>query len=216
VNAVLTCNIGGIDDLKPMVNQIAPTCYFAFTEKNLPLPLPNLNDRLKGKYLKINTHRFLPEYSNYIWIDGRVEVLSMDFVRMMSEHLKNHDVVICTHDQRSNVYEEIHFIQDLMKQGNKYLLARYKEEPFEEELDFYRSEGLPEDYPLYACTVFARRNDAKVNFAFSDWFLRSLEFTCFDQCMFSYIVWRYNLKVKALPYEELLKYVTIGKHKAVK
>lgn len=216
MTALLTCNIGDIDEVVEPVEQTIVHDYFCFTEKNLPFPLPNLGDRLKGKYLKINPHRFLTNYDNFIWIDGRVQPKHQDFVKFMTRPLQEYDIVIPTHQYRTNVYEEISFVQEHMQKGNQYLLTRYAHEPFMDEWDFYKREGLPRTFPLYACGCFARRNDEKLNRIFRDWWLRSLEFTSFDQCMFSYIAWKFKLKVYTFPYEEMLHYITIGKHKTVK
>jgi hypothetical protein len=216
VTALLTCNIGGIDQVVEPVAQTLPHDYYCFTEHNLPYPLPNLGDRLKGKYLKINAHRFLPKHDSYVWIDGRIVVDSPDLMKFITEPLQDYDIVIPTHEYRSNVYDEISFVLEHMAQGNKYLLARYAHEPFMDEWNFYKSEGLPKTFPLYACGCFARRADDKVNRVFRDWWLRSIEFTSFDQCMFSYIAWKFNLKVYTFPYKELLKYITVGKHKVIK
>lgn len=215
-NALLTCNIGGIDEVIKPITQSVHADYFCYTDAVLPYPLPNLGDRMKGKYLKMNAHRFLGNYDNFIWIDGRVEVISPDFVKYITSFLEEYDVVIPFHYERSDVFEEISFIKNQMKEGNEYLISRYKNEPFEAEMDFYFSEEFPPHYPLYACTVFARRNEEKVNRAFAQWWMRTLEFTCFDQCMFSYIAWAYELRVRAIPYDELLKYVSVNKHKVVK
>lgn len=217
MTAVLTCNIGNIDEVVRPCEQSIPAQYYCYTENNLPYPLPNLGDRLKGKYLKINAHRFLGRnYENYIWVDGRVRIISNEFVKFMTEPLRKYDIVIPLHQYRKNVYEEIDFIKTHMNEGNDYLLKRYAHEPFDSELEFYRSEGLPEDFPLFACGVFARNNNEKLNRVFRDWWLRSIEFTSFDQAMFSYIVWEFGLKVYSFPYEEILKYVSISKHKTVK
>jgi hypothetical protein len=216
MTALLTCNIGGIDEVKEPVEQSLVHDYFSYTEKNLPYPLPNLGDRLKGKYLKINPHRFLSNYDNFVWIDGRIEVNSTDFLKFITAPLDEYDIVIPLHPHRTNVYEEITFVQELMAAGNPYLLKRYAHEPFMDEWNFYKREGLPRTFPLYACGCFARRNDEKLNRIFRDWWLRSIEFTSFDQCMFSYIAWKFDLKVYTFPYEELLKFITVGKHKIVK
>lgn len=216
MTALLTCNIGDIDDVQIPVEQSIVHDYFCYNENKIPYPLPNLNDRLKGKYLKINSHRFLENYSNYIWIDGRVQVISSGFVSLMTKDLDEYDVVISDHYERETVYEEISFIKQLMNDGNEYLLSRYRNEPFEIEENFYSLDGLPKDYPIYACTVFARRNTDRVNRIFNEWWMRTLEFTCFDQAMFSYVAWRFGLKVKVLYYKDLLNYVQINKHKIIK
>lgn len=210
--ALLTANVGGIDNVPPVPEQSVPYDYFCYTEKNLPFPLHNLDSRLKGKYCKINTHRFL-KHDIFIWIDGRIEITSPDFVKTMVEWLQNKDVVISRHQYRHNVYEEIHWIQEMMRNGNKYLLERYAHEPFNEELKFYSGQGMPVDYPLFACGVFARWNNPKVNWVFRDWWLMCLEYSNFDQSQFSYIAWGNQLNIKQLSPDEILQYIKIGKHK---
>lgn len=214
--ALLTCNIGDIDEVQQPVEQSIVHDYFCYTENNLPYPLPNLGDRLKGKYLKIVPHRFLTNYDNFVWMDGRIHAHNPDFIKFITRPLQEYDIVIPLHQYRKNVYEEIEFIKHHMDEGNQYLLSRYAHEPFQDEFDFYKSQGLPEDFPLFACGCFARRNDVKLNRIFRDWWLRSIEFTSFDQAMFSFIAWKFDLKIYSFPYEELLQYVTINKHKIVK
>lgn len=210
--AVITANIGGIDEVIPMVDQSVSCDYFLFTENNLPYPLVSLDSRMRGKYLKINTHRFL-SHDVFIWIDGRVEITSPFFVEMMIQKLKGNDVVISKHEYRHNVYEEITWIQDMMKGGNEYLLSRYSHEPFDDELEFYRREGLPQDFPLYMCGIFARWNNEKVNKVFRDWWIGNLEYSCFDQAYFSYVAWKRGLEITGMHHSEMYQYLKIGKHK---
>lgn len=203
--ALLTANIGGID------NVIIPKVdcdYFLYAEENLPYPLPNLNNRLRGKYLKIQSHRFLP-HEKFIWIDGRVEIIRTDFVQFMNDFLSDCDVVIMRHDQRSNVYQEIEFIQKMILTGNEYLIERYKNEPFDQEYDYYVSKRLPVDFPLYMCGCFARKNTKRINDIFNEWWMKTLEFTLFDQAMFSYVAWRYGLNIKEV---DLTPYIKYNKH----
>ena len=210
--AVLTASIGEIDKPKPLVEQSVSFDYFNFNLNNLPFPLPNLNNRLKGKYLKTLSHRILPNYDIYIWIDGNVEVTSSKFVERMSDLLKKSEVAIATHPDRNNVYDELNFILDAIKHKVPYLTVRYENEPLAEELLFFEKNNFPKNYPLYACRVFARKNTNKVNNAFNDWWLRCLEFTNFDQTMFSYIAKTNKLKLSTFPYTELETYITKHTH----
>ncbi len=204
---IISANIGGFDNIKePKVP------YHCYTDKDLPFPLPNLNNRLKGKYIKIQTHRFRDE-PRWVWVDGSVQV-----GEGLQEYLfglldQGADVAIPLHPDRSNVYDEIKYILDGLDNGKKYLNERYKNEPFKEERNFYRRQGLPIDFPLYACRLFARGNDPKVNAAFNEWWMGCLEFTNFDQAYFSYVAWKYNLKIASFNYSEILKYVKVNLHK---
>lgn len=210
--AICSANVGGIDEVKEIPTQSVPFDYFLYTEENLPFPLHNLDNRLKGKYCKINTHRFL-DHDVFIWLDGRVEITSPDFIQMMVDKLQGHEVVISYHPHRKNPYEEIGWIKTMMDQGNVYLKTRYATEPFEEEVAFYKKEEMPLETPLYQCGIFARWNNARVNWIFRDWWLMCLEYSNFDQSQFSYIAWKNELSINAVYFEYLKEFLQVGKHK---
>lgn len=161
------------------------------------------------------THRFLPDYDIYIWIDGNIEVKSEKFVENIIDKLD--DVAISVHPDRQNVYEEIGHIEDNIRKQNKYLSVRYKDEPFGAELEFYGKECLPPTEPLYACRFFARKNTPDVNKAFEEWWIKTCEYTNFDQTMFTLIAWKYRLKVRKLNHNEYTKnYLEKHEHLVIK
>lgn len=203
--ALLQANIGDFDDVKPIPEQSVPYDYFLYTENNLPFPLPHLNNRLKGKYVKINSHRFLNHHL-FIWIDGRVSIKD-GFIEEMIEKARGCDVVINLHPERGNPIEEIDWIGIQMKAGASYLRERYAREPFKEEKRFYKRRKMP-DVPLYACNCFARWNNDRVNAAFNDWWMMCLEFSNFDQSQFSYVAWKHKLKINSFTPK-----ISIGKHR---
>jgi Protein of unknown function (DUF616). len=207
--ALIQANIGDFDDVRLIPEQSVPYDYFLITEDNLPYPLPNLNNRLKGKYVKINSHRFLT-HDLFIWIDGRVEITSKDFIKTMIERAEGNDVVIQPHPERPSPYHEIEWIKAQMLAGSEYLKVRYEQEPFDREYKFYKKKGMPE-VPLYACYAFARWNNKKVNTVFQDWWMSCLEFSNFDQTQFSYVAWRHKLKISEMT--DLFDYLKLGKHK---
>lgn len=214
--AIISANIGGIDNEQSIVPQTIPFDYYYITENNLPFPLPNLDNRLKSKYCKIMTHKFLPEYDIYIWLDGRVNITSPLFVEKFISNLNEQDITIMKHEVRDNIYSEMEFIISLMKKGNPYLLDRYKNQQMEEELKFYIKEQVPENLPLFACGIFARLNNDKVNLIFNEWWNRILEFSYFDQTMFSYVAWKKDLDIHPLLWKDFVgvgKLISLEKHK---
>lgn len=207
---ILTANIGHFD-----VDHEHQVPVYVYHDSNLPFPLPNLNNRLRGKYVKIMTHRFSAS-ERFIWLDGSVKVTSKRFQKAMYLLMDESgaDVVICRHPDRLNVYDEISYILSAIKDGKPYLKERYENEPLAEELAFYLQQGLPKDFPLYACRLFCRANTPKVNAAFDDWWLGCLEYSNFDQTYFSYICWRHGLRVKAVEYSDIFgRYVQTTFHK---
>lgn len=213
MTALLTCNIGAYDSLHHPVDQTGYTHdnLFFYTENNLPFPLPHLNNRLKGKYIKIETHRFL-DADIYCWVDGSIEITSSNYVQTQIDLIGDADILVCIHPARTSPTQELKFILDqIVLQGSSphsnYLISRYGNEPIKEELKFledYQTQ-IGEELPLYAGGIFTRRNSEKVNKAFDEWFLLCLEFANFDQCMFSYIIHKHGLKVVTQDYHSELR-----------
>lgn len=212
--AVITCSVGGIDEVKKPVEQNTRYDYFHYDENNLPFPLPNLSQRLQSKYLKCQTHRFLPDYDLYIWIDGRVEVIDDKFVETFTDKLQGHDVVVVEHLERKSVFEEMDYIIDHIKKGNHYLCSRYEDQQMEKELAFYEANKKDlKDVGLYAGGFWARWNRKDVNDCFDEWWQRTIEFSYFDQAMLAYVLGKYQLKLNVLDrYDVLGNLLHLGKH----
>lgn len=176
--AVVTANFGGFDIQHEIPPQDIQFDRFYFTEKNSPLPLSGLSNRLKAKYFKILTHRILSNYDVFVWMDANIQVKSSDFVRTVAGSIN--EVAISRHPFRDTTEQEFNFIRDQIKSGSKYLSERYK-------IDALQAELLAIDYPkdLYWCGLFARLNTSKVNAEFEKWWNWCIEYTDFDQNTFS-------------------------------
>lgn len=199
---IISANIGDFDNIQEPEFGVPYRCY---TDQDLPFPLPNLNNRLKGKYLKIQTHRFRDE-PRWVWLDGSVQPVGKGLQKYLFGLLSDQgaDVAIPLHPDRSNVYDELNYILDGMKDGRQYLIDRYAKEPLAEELEFYYRQGLPADFPLYACRMFARVNSPRVNEAFNDWWMGCLEYSNFDQTYFSYVCYKHKLKIASFKYSDVV------------
>lgn len=200
--AVLSANIGDIDEIRPLAKQSAGYNFFYYTENTLPFPLPNLDNRMKGKYFKTQAHKFL-EHDIFIWIDGSIEVIDSKFIEKCCRLLQNNDVVSSLHAQRNTPYNELTYIIDQMKNGNRYLLKRYAKQPLYKEYEFYKEQKLPKDFPLYNCYFFARLNNQNVNAAFDTWWDIIMRYSNFDQTQFSYAAWKHNLKICTIKTDDL-------------
>lgn len=203
--AVLTANIGNFDEVYGIPKQDVEFEYFYYNENNLPFPLPNLDNRTKSKYLKLQTHRFL-NHDLFIWVDASVEIKANSFVKFFIENAQQYDIALFKHQERSNVYDELSYISQKMKEGNKYLLSRYSNQQLDKEFQFYADTGFPRLMQLFSCFVFARWNTSHVNKAFDEWWKRSIEFSNFDQAMFSYIAYEGKLNIKQLEYDPIRTY----------
>jgi hypothetical protein len=201
--ALITANIGGIDEIIAPAKQTQEYEFFYYTENTLPFPLPNLDSRMKGRYLKTQIHRYL-DHDLFIWVDGSVEIIDGTFIRWVSDKIRDHDMIIMKHEERGNVYDELNYITDSMKSGKSYLIKRYIKQPFIEEINFYKKEGLPETYPLYKTYFFACRNIPAVSAAFDTWWDMVLRYSNFDQSQFSYAAWKHQIAVNEVKTENYL------------
>ncbi len=186
--AVVTVNIGEIDDVKPIPSQSVGYDYFCFTESNIPFPMSGLDNRMKAKYLKTQLHRVLPDYDMYIYLDGRVEVVSEGFVKEFTDALIDEwELVCCPHNDRDNVYEEIEYIIAAIEDGKEYLKVRYGHQDMQSEANFFRKQNIGNDCRLLRATVFGISNNYHTNKVMDEWWAKCCEYTNFDQAMFSYI-----------------------------
>lgn len=208
--AILTANIGAIDEIKGIPRQTIPVDYFCYYDNNLPFPLPNLGDRLRSKYVKIQTHRFLHDYDYFIWIDGRVEISADIFAEEMIRGLGDSDVGIFKHPERQTIGQEYEFILSQLKAGNPYLVSRYGYQAMEKEYEYAKGIRI-DNSRLYSCNVFVRKNTPETKQAFNEWWDKCIEFSNFDQCLFSCTV-PYLCSVVELDRKEFRNQFTIGRH----
>lgn len=212
--ALVTANIGGIDEDIVIPEQDIPVDFYRFTEKNLPVPLPNLNNRLKSKYVKTQLHRILPEYDAYVWIDGRIEVSSSMFISIMIDLLGNYNQVNVRHPEEISVYQELDRIVAWINEGKKYICDRYQGQRIEEEALFLEKERFPRNGTLFMGGVFARLNSPIVNSFHDEWWLKCIEFSSFDQAMLSYMIWKHPIKVNEVNYKDIFgNLIELKKHK---
>lgn len=214
--AVVTCNTGKIDEIKGMPQQNIAVAYHCYHDGNLPYPLPNLSARMRARYIKTQMHRYIPGYDVYIWIDGRAEAISKDFSKEFTERLEGNDMVIFKHWERDSLYKEYHYIKDMIERGNPYIVARYADQQMEKEEKFCRKQGLKSDAPLYATTIWSRWNSEKVNAAMDEWWMRCVEFSHFDQAIFTYCAEKFNLNLNVLDLNDWDKTIRLNKHIAIK
>ena len=205
--ALITANIGGIDEIHAPVKQKEDYEFIYITENTLPFPLPNFNNRMKGKYFKTQPHTFL-DHDIFIWLDSSVEIIDGTFITWVKEKLKDHEFVCSLHPERDNVYDEIAYITTMMSSGNKYLLERYAGQPFEQEKLFYVGSGM--FGPLYNGWFYATRNNHRVNKVLNEWWELIVRYTNFDQTQLSFVLWSHNVKVNVVDTSD---YLVRHKHK---
>lgn len=199
--AVISAIFGKSDNLKEFPEQKLSDgielSVHRFTEKNVLVPRSDLIPRLRAKYFKCIPHHLI-DANVFIWMDGSFQITSPTFVTQMLSYLRGHDVAVLKHPDRNSIVDELHFMQRLMKQGNKYLLQRYGTEKCQEQVSHYLSQGFSDSVGLFSCGLFARVNTPEVNQAFDRWWIENTVWTIQDQLSFPFVVEKYNLSVSRI------------------
>lgn len=198
---VCTAVVGGFD-YQTSSKFIDGVDYIYFTDGKSPFPIlpkwkevvlgdENLDNRRRAKRPKIFPHSIdiLNNYKYLIWIDGDMEIINENFVPEILSYLKNGFVMSPHFDGRKCAYGEASIRPE-----------KYAKEPFEEQINLYKSEGFPENYGLYECGVSARdmTNEEVKNFG-EVWYHQNMIFSCQDQVSAPYCLWKTNFVPDVLP-----------------
>lgn len=199
--ALVSANIGEFDHVRNHCRQHLKADIFYYLDS--PFPMSGMNDRMKAKFIKIETHQFI-DRPYYLWMDSSMVLKDEGATQKVFDKLGDKDMVIMSHPKRPNAYEELLFLLEGINQKEKYISKRYKKDNVMAEYAWLKAENFPEHFPLYACGFFLRRNNAKVNAAFDEWWRLCTQFTEFDQALFSYVAYKHKLNIVTMDY----KYVT--------
>lgn len=197
--ALVTAVIGGIDDFKSVPEQSIPATGFYYTD--LLAKHTYLDHRRQALYFKTQMHEIIPEFDFYIWIDGKIQITSKDFIKSCVDQLGYNDFAILKHHERKCIYTEIDHILHCIKKGNTYLATRYAHRPLREEKNYWTSFVYPRNNGLNDCKIFIVRNNKKMNGIFNAWWRYIKNFNFFDQTTIQVLCWLGNVKIKNLVFE---------------
>lgn len=216
--AIITANFGGIDLKKEIPQQIGSTQIYYYDELTSFWPMANLDDRMKAKYYKLQTHKILPQYDSYIWIDSSFRINTGLFASFMREELTGYDIAVTKHPERNSINEEAKFVLKLLVEGNQYITSRYKNSQIEKEIDYINDHRYEDNNGLYACGFFIRKNRPMVNEFFDAWWDHTLKFSAFDQLSFPWLAQKHGIKINPLVFNNYLdnEVYTIEKHSKIK
>jgi hypothetical protein len=191
--ALVTAVIGGIDEIKEVPEQTLKYDRLVFTE---PFPgTENLSPRNQALYYKTQIHTF-GNYDFYIWIDGKVQVTSGDFIEQCLAALTD-NIAILKHHERTCIYQEVDHIEHCIKKGNEYLKVRYANRPIRKQVDVYKSCGYPANNGLNDCCIFVVRGQTMWK-VFNDWWYECSYFDWFDQTSIQFLCWHNKKKINSI------------------
>lgn len=198
--AVVTAVIGGIDEVKEIPEQTVPFDRYFFTDSNKGLIPGSYPDRMAALYFKTQIYR-VAEGDLLIWVDGKIQINSPDFIQQCIDALGNSDLAIMKHHWRSCIYEEIYHILHCIGHGNEYLIERYADKPMAEQSTYWNKLGYPKNNGLNDCCIFIMRPTEKMKAVFSAWWLYVAKKNYFDQTTIQGVCWLLGIQIQPIVFK---------------
>ena len=199
--AVLTASIGSVAPAEVNVKHESAD-YFAFVETELvedtmwtPLPVSTFScdyryaNRRNAKVYKVLPHMFVPGYDYYIWIDS-THAVKQDPIEIIETYLKDSDIALFNHPERSCVYEEA----ELIKQVNfdyPHLV--------DEQMEFYISEKYPRKNGLYELPCRIQKNTPQIQALMLTWWELICKYSSRDQLSLPYALHMHGITPSIMP-----------------
>lgn len=160
------------------------------------------NPQRKQREIKILAHKYLPEYSVTIYIDGSTQI-KRDLSYLIQQHFRG-GMLLKAHPARNCVYAE----------GARCIeIKKAPQELIEAQLSKYLEEGVPENLGMYETGIMIRENTPAVNKICEAWW-RELFQTCNrDQISLPVVLWRAKFKPTVVGWQFIHGFIKIHKHK---
>ena len=212
---VYTCIIGNYD----VLNDVPHTegwDYICFTDmdiktetwkiRRIPKELKELSLVKQQRMIKIMPFKYLPDYSETVWIDGNITIKDSksfcdyyDFCKSI-----NKPIVFKSHPVRKCVYDEMDACISLNKDTR---------ENIDKIRSRYLSEGMPKHDGMYETNIIYRYNyNNDVNRLMSMWADEVRNNSHRDQLSLNYCIWKlkdYNI-IGTIDYLKCMSYFNIG------
>lgn len=149
-----------------------------------------LNPKMNAKIHKVLSHRWFPDYDYSIYMDGNFE-LKIDPEYLINKFLKNNDIVLYNHPNRSSVFAEIDFLINRNKKDKEFVSL------LKEQKENYLKENLGEK--LYCGYVLLRKNNKVIKNFNEIWWKEIFKYTTRDQPSLVYSLKKAGAKIGGLP-----------------
>lgn len=144
---------------------------------------------MEAKRYKVLPHLFFPCEDVTIWIDGNIW-LNVEPEALAHDLLGDADMALCAHPYRENVWQEFGALREQKRFQIPFLQAQLAEQE-----TAYRAEGLPDNVPLFECSVLIRRNTDRMARAMESWWAQICRWQWRDQVSLPYVLWMNDIRI---------------------
>lgn len=164
-----------------------------------PLAFSELDNTRNARWHKTHPHVLFPDYSESIWIDGNINLIS-DYV--FNEIQKRHtNMLIPEHWHDDCIYKEIdNVMTTIVPEGGETKENVDKMAYFLKQHDFPKHYGLNETNFIYR-----KHNEPEIIKIMEEWWGFIRDFTKRDQLSLSYVLFKNGIKPNDISFENLRK-----------
>lgn len=145
--------------------------------------------RRNAKIYKVMPQMFLPEYDYWFWVDSTHELI-MDPKEVIEKYLGDSEIGLWRHTTRDCAYQEAEIINQL-NYDHKELV--------DNQINYYKSLGYPENNGLYELPVSIRKNTDNIKILNMRWWEQICRFSSRDQISMPFVLWKTGIEPKILP-----------------
>lgn len=165
-----------------------------FTDKNIKSKNWNIvrveGGRKKSREIKIRSNKYL-DYDICLYLDAKFTI-KCNINDFINEYLKK-DLAVMKHNKRKCAYDEGHFCIKIGKDKKRTILNQ---------LNYYKTEGFPEEFGLYAPGIMIKRNTKEVNRFMKLWYNEVEKYSYRDIISFSYVLWKNPIELNLMPFKK--------------
>lgn len=199
--AVYTCVFGKYDSIVEPVATPDNIDYYIITDSNVSenslwkkvdisqfeQMLKNMTNVEKNRWFKMHPEKVFSDYKYSVYIDGNVKPVT-DFTEFVNR-IGNCGVSMFWHSFNNCVYQEALF--------NKYSVRKIKSVEVDKQVEYLKSQNMPEDYGMTTCNVIAREHFNPIcQKLMSDWWEEFINHCHRDQLSFPFVAWKNNIKME--------------------
>lgn len=200
--SVITAIFGNYDSLKDVAEQTINAKFVCVTDdptlrsetwsiKLEPKAFAGKrHPRLLAKAPKFRPWRYVNSTQS-IWVDGSAQIFGANFVADVLEALGDEPIAQFRHPWRDCIYDEGEVSKSMLK---------YQDLPIDSQLNYYRKQGHPEHWGLWAAGLIARNHGPEIEKFGNLWLTENETWTYQDQLSEPYLLRQLGMRPVDLPH----------------
>jgi hypothetical protein len=151
--------------------------------------IAKLDNTRKARFAKTHPHLFFKEYEYSVWIDSNFKAVG-DLTKFIKCIGPTVPFASNWHPDRNSIYTEL---------GACIVRSKDNARLLQEQIDYYRKQGMPDDFGLIETNMIVRKHNEQVCVDLMEaWWHEILKWSKRDQLSLPYVIWKAGYSMKDL------------------